>query len=140
MPTLLEPYVECWPSRRTIRSRLVMATGREPPIRIEIYRSHEDFSVRTVGLSGLGALGVSFGRVVAMDSPAARRVGEFNWGSTLWHELGHVFTLGATERPRAALAVGGPVGVRGAACPAVVGRRPVAAVLRRRMRRASCRR
>jgi tetratricopeptide (TPR) repeat protein len=45
---------------------------------------------------GLGALGVSFGRVVAMDSPAARRVGEFNWGSTLWHELGHVFTLGAT--------------------------------------------
>jgi len=49
-----------------------------------------------VGLSGLGALGVSFGRVIAMDSPAARRVGEFNWGSTLWHELGHVFTLGAT--------------------------------------------
>jgi tetratricopeptide (TPR) repeat protein len=40
---------------------------------------------------------VSFGRVVAMDSPAARRVGEFNWGSTLWHEIGHVFTLGATD-------------------------------------------
>ena len=53
--------------------------------------------MRTVGLGGLGALGVSFGRVVAMDSPAARRVGEFNWGSTLWHELGHVFTLGATD-------------------------------------------
>lgn len=67
------------------------------PIRVEIYRSHADFSVRTVGLAGLGALGVSFGGVVAMDSPAARRVGEFNWGSTLWHELGHVFTLGATE-------------------------------------------
>jgi tetratricopeptide (TPR) repeat protein len=64
---------------------------------VEFYRSHEDFSVRTVGLSGLGALGVTFGRVVAMDSPAARKIGEFNWGSTLWHELAHVFTLGASD-------------------------------------------
>jgi tetratricopeptide (TPR) repeat protein len=66
------------------------------PVRVELFRSHADFSVRTVGLAGLGALGVSFGGVVAMDSPAARKVGEFNWGSTLWHELGHTFTLGAT--------------------------------------------
>jgi tetratricopeptide (TPR) repeat protein len=63
------------------------------PIRVEFFRSHADFSVRTVGLAGLGALGVSFGRVVAMNSPAGRRPGEFNWGSTLWHELAHVFTL-----------------------------------------------
>lgn len=68
-----------------------------PPVRIEIFRSHADFSVRTVGLAGLGALGVSFGGVVAMDSPAARKVGEFNWGSTLWHELAHTFTLGASD-------------------------------------------
>jgi len=67
------------------------------PVRIEIFRSHADFSVRTVGLAGLGALGVSFGGVVAMDSPAARKVGEFNWGSTLWHELAHTFTLGASD-------------------------------------------
>ena len=67
------------------------------PVRVEFYRSHDDFSVRTVGLGGLGALGVTFGRVVAMDSPAARPVGDFNWGSTLWHELGHVFTLGASD-------------------------------------------
>jgi tetratricopeptide (TPR) repeat protein len=67
-----------------------------PPVRIELFRSHADFSVRTVGLGGLGALGVSFGNVVAMDSPAARPVGEFNWGSTLWHELAHTFTLGAS--------------------------------------------
>jgi tetratricopeptide (TPR) repeat protein len=68
----------------------------ETPVRVELFRSHADFSVRTVGLAGLGALGVSFGNVIAMDSPAARRVGEFNWGSTLWHELGHTFTLGAS--------------------------------------------
>ena len=67
------------------------------PVRVELFRSHADFSVRTVGLAGLGALGVSFGGVVAMDSPAARKVGEFNWGSTLWHELTHTFTLGATD-------------------------------------------
>ncbi len=93
---LLEPYVEALAEQAYDSLAARYGHRPEPPIRIEIYRSHEDFSVRTVGLSGLGALGVSFGRVVAMDSPAARRVGEFNWGSTLWHELGHVFTLGAT--------------------------------------------
>ena len=36
-------------------------------------RSHADFSVRTVGLAGLGALGVSFGTVLAMDSPFGAR-------------------------------------------------------------------
>ena len=69
-----------------------------PPIRIEVYRSHADFSVRTVGLAGLGALGVSFGRTLAFDSPAAKDAGPFNWGSTVWHELAHTFTLGLTDQ------------------------------------------
>lgn len=64
------------------------------PIRFELYRSHADFSVRTVGLAGLGALGVSFGTVLVMDAPSARDPGSFNWGSTAWHELAHTFTLG----------------------------------------------
>ena len=42
------------------------------------------------------ALGVCFGPVLAIDSPSAREVGQFNWGSTLWHELAHTFTLGTT--------------------------------------------
>ena len=63
----------------------------------EMYPDHEDFAVRTLGLPGLGALGASFGPVVAMDSPSARRRGEFHWGSTLWHELAHVITLGITD-------------------------------------------
>lgn len=66
------------------------------PIRVEAYPSHADFSVRTVGLAGLGALGVCFGPVVAIDSPQARERGAFNWGSTLWHELAHVVTMGAS--------------------------------------------
>jgi tetratricopeptide (TPR) repeat protein len=67
------------------------------PVRVEVYRSHADFSVRTVGLAGLGALGVSFGNTIAFDSPAAKDAGPFNWGSTAWHELAHTFTLGASD-------------------------------------------
>lgn len=67
------------------------------PVRVELYRSHADFSVRTMGLPGIGALGVSFGNVLAMDSPFGREVGEFNWGATFWHELAHAFTLGSSD-------------------------------------------
>jgi tetratricopeptide (TPR) repeat protein len=67
------------------------------PVRLEVYPSHGDFSVRTVGLAGLGALGVSFGPVLAIDSPSARETGQFNWGSTLWHEVAHSVTTGATD-------------------------------------------
>ncbi|MEE2776500.1 MAG: hypothetical protein VYE73_07020, partial [Acidobacteriota bacterium] len=67
------------------------------PIRIEFYASHADFSVRTIGLAGMGALGVCFGKVIAQDSPRARPRGSFNWASTLWHELAHTFTLAASE-------------------------------------------
>ncbi len=67
------------------------------PITIEIYENHEDFAVRTLGLPGLGALGVCFGQVVTLDSPSARKTGEFNWGSTLWHEFAHVMTLQTTD-------------------------------------------
>ena len=66
------------------------------PVQVEVYPDHEDFAVRTMGMPGLGALGVTFGLVVAMDSPSARKPGEFNWGSTLWHEMSHVFILTAT--------------------------------------------
>lgn len=67
------------------------------PVRLEFFRQHADFSVRTVGLTGLGALGVSFGSLLAMDTPNARERGTFNWGSTAWHELTHAFTLGASS-------------------------------------------
>jgi hypothetical protein len=39
---------------------------------------------------------VTFGYLVAMDSPSGRPPGEFHWGTTLWHELAHVFTLEKT--------------------------------------------
>ncbi len=66
-------------------------------VRIEFFRSHADFSVRAVGLAGLGALGVAFGNVLAIDEPPARDRGDFNWASVLWHEFAHTITLGATD-------------------------------------------
>jgi tetratricopeptide (TPR) repeat protein len=64
------------------------------PILIEMFPKHDDFAVRTIGLPGMiGALGACFGRVVTLDSPRARPPGDFNWGTTLWHELAHVFTI-----------------------------------------------
>ena len=68
-----------------------------PPVRIEAFRRSADFSVRTMGLTGLGALGVSFGSVLAMDSPAARGARGFHWASTLWHEMAHAFHLAMTD-------------------------------------------
>ncbi|HSJ30057.1 MAG TPA: tetratricopeptide repeat protein [Longimicrobiales bacterium] len=69
----------------------------ETPVRVEVYPRHADFSVRSVGLAGLGALGIAFGNILALDSPAARDPGDFNWGSTLWHEIAHAVTLAASR-------------------------------------------
>ena len=67
------------------------------PVIIEMYPDHEDFAVRTAGMPGIGILGATFGYVVAMDSPSARSTDHFQWGTTLWHEMAHVFTLEATS-------------------------------------------
>ncbi len=69
----------------------------ERPVRVELYPNHDDFAVRTTAMPGIGLLGVTFGYVVAMDSPSGRKPGDFHWGTTLWHELAHVFTLESTD-------------------------------------------
>lgn len=70
--------------------------GFEPrvPVIAEMYPKHADFSVATAGMPGLGALGACFGPRVTLLSPKAKEtMGVFNWGSVVWHELGHVFAL-----------------------------------------------
>lgn len=67
------------------------------PVQLEVYPDHGDFEVRTMGLPGLGALGVTFGKYVAMDSPSGRPPGQFHWASTLWHEFSHVYVLSMTN-------------------------------------------
>ena len=68
------------------------------PVRLEVYPNHDDFIVRTLGLPGQGGLlGVTFGLVVAMDSPSARAPGQFDWATTIRHEFSHVFVVTATH-------------------------------------------
>lgn len=78
--------------------RLAAKYGYRPPVpvRVELFRRTADFSVRTIGLAGFQALGVSFGPVIAINAPAARPAGEFGWATTFWHELAHTFHLGMT--------------------------------------------
>lgn len=94
---LLAKYLE--PLAEEAFASLSRRYGVEPtvPVRAEFYPSHADFSVRTLGEVGLGALGVSFGRVLVMDSPTARELGDYNWASVFWHELAHTFHLAMTD-------------------------------------------
>jgi tetratricopeptide (TPR) repeat protein len=94
---LLRPYIQA--ELHTILATYEAKYRMElpGPVQVELYPDHEDFAVRTMGMPGLGALGVTFGRVVAMDSPSGRKPGDFNWGATLWHEMSHVFILSATN-------------------------------------------
>ncbi len=93
----LEPYV-----LNLITDAMQTFTERyrfrlKKPMVVELYHDHDDFGVRTVSTPGIGLLGVTFGYLTAMDSPKARAAGEFHWGSTLWHEIAHVYTLEATN-------------------------------------------
>jgi len=94
---VLQPYVAdlVTASIRTFSRRYQFELTE--PVVVELYPEHDDFAVRTSGLPGIGLLGVTFGYLVAMDSPSGRSDGDFHWGTTLWHEMAHVFTLEATH-------------------------------------------
>ena len=89
----LSPYVEelTLKAVETFSRRYDFAL--KEPLIVELFPNHDDFAVRTVSTPGVGLLGVTFGYLLAMDSPSGRPPGEFHWGSTLWHELAHVFTI-----------------------------------------------
>lgn len=64
-------------------------------VTVEIYPNPKDFEVRTFGMPGNpGYLGVCFGPVFTMNSPASQRA---NWEAVLYHEFCHVITLGMTN-------------------------------------------
>jgi tetratricopeptide (TPR) repeat protein len=94
---LLRPYVDDVLKRAMTTYAQKYKMTLPGPVQVEFYPNHDDFAVRTDGLPGLGALGVTFGTVVAMDSPSGRKPGSFNWAATLWHELNHVYVLTATR-------------------------------------------
>ena len=94
---LLLPYVRAELKRIIATYEKKYKMKLPGPVQVELYPDHEDFAVRTLGMPGLGALGVTFGEVVALDSPSGRPPGTYHWGETLWHEMSHVFILTATN-------------------------------------------
>jgi Flp pilus assembly protein TadD len=98
---LLEPYLQDELDRIIATYNKKYKYTIKGQVQVEAYPAHEDFAVRTMGMPGLGALGVTFGNVVAMDSPTAadpsRKPGSFHWASTLWHEMSHVYVLSMTD-------------------------------------------
>jgi tetratricopeptide (TPR) repeat protein len=95
--TLLRPYFQAELDRAMATYEKKYKYKIPGPVQLEVYPNHPDFEVRTMGLPGLGALGVTFGKVVAMDSPSGRPPGQFHWASTLWHEFSHVYVLSMTN-------------------------------------------
>jgi cellulose synthase operon protein C len=87
---LLARYLE--PVLEKAFADMVKRYGYTPktPVVLELYKEADHYSVRTVGLPNLGALGVCFGQVITAMSPSN---GDINWGMVLVHELGHVFAI-----------------------------------------------
>ncbi|MGH7163018.1 MAG: tetratricopeptide repeat protein, partial [Planctomycetota bacterium] len=85
LPPLLEA---CW-------ADMVKRYGFTPrsPVLVEVFKKAEDFSVRTLGLPGIPALGACFGGLITLDSPQALPPGQFLWASTARHEFAHVISL-----------------------------------------------
>jgi tetratricopeptide (TPR) repeat protein len=94
---VIEPYVLDLANRAIATYTKRYGFELKEPVVVELYPEHDDFAVRTSGLPGIGLLGVTFGYLVAMDSPTGRADSDFHWGTTLWHEMAHVFTLEATK-------------------------------------------
>jgi len=66
---------------------------------IEVFPTHEAFSVRTTGSTWLPTVGASTGRIIALVAPRPGKntLGTFNWARVLRHEYTHTVTLGATD-------------------------------------------
>lgn len=59
-------------------------------LRLEAFADPQDFSIRTVGVPSLGAVGVCFGRVITLVGPYQ---GTHNGDQVIWHELAHVYAI-----------------------------------------------
>jgi tetratricopeptide (TPR) repeat protein len=94
---VLAPYTQAMVARGIEEYSQRYNFKLKEPVIVEIYPDHEDFIVRTIGMPGMGLLGVAFGYLLAMDSPSGKAGDDYHWGTTLWHELAHVFTLESTN-------------------------------------------
>lgn len=64
------------------------------PLRIEMYADPDEFSVRTVGVPSLGAIGVCFGPVITSLGPYS---GTHNFNQVIWHEIAHSYAIDLSD-------------------------------------------
>ena len=57
---MLHPYFEAELQRILLTYDKKYKMKLTGPVQVEVYPDHEDFAVRTMGMPGLGALGVTF--------------------------------------------------------------------------------
>jgi tetratricopeptide (TPR) repeat protein len=70
----------------------------DEPTTVEVFPLQQDFQIRTFGFPGEeGYLGVCFGRVVTVNSPASRLAHPTSWEAVIWHEFCHAVTLTKTQ-------------------------------------------
>jgi tetratricopeptide (TPR) repeat protein len=75
----------------------------EGPILVEVFRTHEMFSGRTVALPDLHTIGACTGKVITMVSPNEKNSKgkpvrkPFNWSRVIRHEIVHIFNLAQTH-------------------------------------------
>lgn len=88
------------PAVLELAERAYTELGKRYPYRpadkifLEAYNDPDDFAVRVAGVPHIGLLGVSFGDVLAINTPKAQPAGSYNWARTLWHEMVHTMSIG----------------------------------------------
>ena len=95
IPEYFSDYLE------SVESQVCDTFKHTPTVKtyIEVFPTHEAFSVRTTGSTWLPTVGASTGRVIALVAPRPGKntLGTFNWARVLRHEYTHTVTLGATD-------------------------------------------
>lgn len=95
IPEYFSDYLE------SVNEQVCKTFQTQPPVKtyIEVFPTHDAFSVRTTGSPWIGTVGASTGRVIAMVAPRAgqQTMGAFNWAQVLRHEYTHTVTLAATD-------------------------------------------
>jgi tetratricopeptide (TPR) repeat protein len=95
IPEYFSDYLE------SVQSQVCAAFDYTPAVKtyIEVFPTHEMFSVRTSGSTWLPTVGASTGRVIALVAPRVGKstMGTYNWARVLRHEYTHTVTLGATD-------------------------------------------
>jgi len=85
----------------SVESQICASFQFTPPQKtiIEVFPTHDAFSVRTTGSTWIPTVGASTGRIIALVAPRAGKttLGTFNWARVLRHEYTHTVTLGATD-------------------------------------------